>query len=101
MQVILCGLEYLNGHSTGRSRHFLSGIQLVNNLVSAALTFFSPQCSLSLHITSSAASDPFFINNTPNTEIYTLSLHEAFLFFFKEHASQQNFPFSLESRLPI
>src|SRR5260221_557213 len=43
----------------------------------------------------------FFFNDTATTDIYTLSLHDAFPFFFKEHAPHQHSPFSLPGRLPV
>src|SRR2546427_241246 len=43
----------------------------------------------------------FFFNDTPTTEIYTLSLHYALLFFFKEHASHLHSHSSLTRRLPL
>src|SRR5260221_63666 len=43
----------------------------------------------------------FFFNDTATTEIYTLSLHDALPFFFKEHAPHLHSPFSLPCRLPL
>src|SRR5260221_134901 len=43
----------------------------------------------------------FFFNDTATTEIYTLSLHDALPFFFKEHAPHLHSHFSLLCRLPL
>src|SRR5260221_603845 len=43
----------------------------------------------------------FFFNDTTTTEIYTLSLHDALLFFFKEHASHLHSHFFPTCRLPL
>src|SRR2546421_458208 len=43
----------------------------------------------------------FFFNDTATTEIYTLSLHDALLFFFKEHAAHRHPHSSLPRRLPV
>src|SRR5258706_4454 len=43
----------------------------------------------------------FFFNDTATTEIYTLSLHDALPFFFKEHASHLHSLSYLLCRLPL
>src|SRR5260221_135677 len=43
----------------------------------------------------------FFFNDTATTEIYTLSLHDALPFFFKEPAADLHSPFYLPRRLPV
>src|SRR5260221_60765 len=43
----------------------------------------------------------FFFNDSATTEIYPLSLHDALLFFLKEHAPHLHSHFSLACRLPL
>src|SRR5260221_350694 len=55
--------------------------------------------SLLTEVSHRGASFNLFFNDTATTAIYTLSLHDAFSFFFEEHAPQLHLPSYLLCRL--
>src|SRR5260221_365608 len=91
-------LQYNPVGAAPRTKHssvcrFLEYSQLVSRHVTRADRSAAPHMNLTPRL--------FFFNDTAPTEIYTLSLHDALLFFFKEHAADLHSHCYLLGRLPV